>query len=47
MAVSNSPVGSINRKTITLGSANQIQDFTSIGLGYAICNTGRVLVRVH
>ena len=38
---------SIDRKTITLGSANQIQDFTGIGLGYAICNTGRVLVRVH
>jgi hypothetical protein len=38
---------SIDHKTITLGSANQIQDFTGIGLGYAICNTGRVLIRVQ
>ena len=38
---------SMDRKTMTLGSANQIQDFTDYGLGYAICNTGRFLVRVR
>ena len=37
---------SIDRKNITLGSANQVQDFSSFGLGYAICNTGRVLIKV-
>jgi hypothetical protein len=41
-------IGSItnDKKTMTLISANQVQDFNAFGLYWAVCNTARTLIKV-
>lgn len=41
-------IGSISndKKTMTLISANQVQDFNFIGLYWTVCNTARTLIKV-
>jgi len=37
---------SIDKKTMTLSSGNQVQDFRAAGLGWAVCNSARTLIKV-
>lgn len=37
---------SVDKKTVTIPSAYQDYDLTAYGLGFAVCNTARVLIRV-
>ena len=36
-----------DKKTMTLISANQVQDFNTIGLYWTVCNTARTLIKVN
>lgn len=37
---------SMDKNTMILSSGNQVQDFTGAGLGWAVCNSARTLIKV-